>query len=272
MLFIRFVVVAALLHLASPTIDARTLRRSRSPGRTSTITLHRRLHVNTLITEPGSAEVEWNNAFSLGGNYSMPSTVKFTPKGSHILWGRTEFSAGFDALSSVREGDHRVTHFSDRMTFGANCVIVDGERLDIAIAPQVSFFLRDGGGARLGATGIARYDWGRNSAGMTLTWTGATTSSATNPAGSFNLGVRYGRRLAASGFLGRFSAHINLVSEQSTGVDRLVSAFEGVECQLSEKVALDVSTQHWSVVGGIVDHQIVAGLTVNLGRPRRWFH
>jgi hypothetical protein len=58
--------------------------------------------------------------------------------------------------------------------------------------------------------------------------------------------------------------------EKSTGVERQVSLFEGVEYQITEKFALDVSVQHFSVVGGAVDHQIVVGITANLGRPMRW--
>ena len=49
-----------------------------------------------------------------------------------------------------------------------------------------------------------------------------------------------------------------------------MSIFEGVEYQITEKFALDVSGQHFSVVGGAVDHQIVVGITANLGRPLRW--
>jgi hypothetical protein len=231
--------------------------------------LRRRLHVNTLITEPGTMEIEWGGAYSFTtGSYSLPTTIKYTPEGTHAYWGRTEFSASFDTLSSVVQYDDRITEFSDRLTLAATCVVHDGAKLDIAVAPLVSFFLRDEDGVRGGAAAIARYDWGRNSAGLTAAWTGATTASASNPAGSLDLGGGYGRRLAASGLLAHFTAHGNFLVEKSTGIARQVSLFEGFECQFTDKVALDVSSQHFSVSGGQRDQQLVVGLTVNLGRLR----
>jgi hypothetical protein len=61
-----------------------------------------------------------------------------------------------------------------------------------------------------------------------------------------------------------------VVYEKSTGVQRFVSIFEGVEYQITEKFAVDFSGQHFSVVGGAVDHQLVIGITANLGRPLGW--
>jgi hypothetical protein len=248
--------------------------RFRSPtgNRASAIALRKRLHVNTLITEPGTMELEWGGAFSTAGstagNFSFPSAIKYTPEGTHPWWGRTEFSASFDSLSSLVQFDNRTTQFSDRLTLAANCVVHDGDRFDLAIAPQASFLLRGDEGQRFGATAIARYDWGRNSAGATLTWTAATASSATNPAGTFDVGAGYGRRLKASGPLGHLTPHANWLYERSTGVGRTVSLFEGVEYQVTERVAVDFSGQHFSVWGGPVDHQVSVGLTVNTGRLR----
>ena len=265
----RYLTAALMLHLSSPTLPGAFFRRSANTP--STITLRKRLHVNTLITEPGTLEVEWGNDYSLtSDSYTMPSTIKYTPEGKHILWGRTEFAASFDTVSSTVENDARISHFSDRLTFAATCVLVDGEKLDIAVAPYASPFLRGESGMRVGATAIARYDSGRNSTGVTITWSGATVASPSNPAGTFNAGLGYGRRLKASGFLGHFSPHCNLIYEKSTGVDHSVSIFEGVEYQITEKFALDFSGQHFNVSGGTVDHQIVVGITVNLGHPRRW--
>lgn len=49
------------------------------------------------------------------------------------------------------------------------CVVRDGEKLDIALAPTASVLLRGDSGMRLGAAAIARYDAGRSSAGVTAT-------------------------------------------------------------------------------------------------------
>ena len=264
---IRLLAAIAVLQVFSPSsVFGRALLRSRSGG---SITLSRRLHVNTLITEPGTIEAEWGGAFSTTGNYTLPATVKYTPEGSGILWGRTEFNAAFDSLQSAVLENGRLNQFSDRVSFGATSVIYDGAKLDIAIAPQASFLIRDQSGLRLGATAISRYDWGRNSAGLSVGWSGATASSENNPAGTVDINAGFGRRLRTSGFLGHLTAHTNFLAEKSTGQTRIFSVFEGMEYQFTEKIALDVSGQHLSVSGGILDHQISVGLTVNLGHVKR---
>ena len=50
-----------------------------------------------------------------------------------MWWGRTEFSVSFDSLSY-----NQVNHFGDRVSAAATCVVHDGAKLDIAIAPQVT--------------------------------------------------------------------------------------------------------------------------------------
>ncbi|MEO7650379.1 MAG: hypothetical protein ABIZ80_07910, partial [Bryobacteraceae bacterium] len=210
-------------------------------------------------------EVEWGGSVSTTGNYSLPAVVKYTPEGDSILWGRTEFSAWFDSLESAVLDNSRLNQFSDHVSFGANSVVYEGAKLDVAIGTQASYFLRDQPGLRIGATAIGRYDWGRNSAGLSVGWSGATASSDGNPAGTMDLNAGFGRKLRASGFLSRCTAHSNVLAEKYTGQRRLFSIFEGLEYQFTDRVALDVSGQHLSVGGGIRDHQISMALTVNTG-------
>ncbi len=235
--------------------------------RTSNITLRKRLHVNTLITEPGTMEIEWDNLYSAtSDNFSVPSIIKYTPVGKNILWGRTEYSVAFDSIESVPQAGQRITQFSDRVTVSANAVLHDGEKLDIAIAPQGTFFLRDEAGARFGATAIARYDAGRNSMGATVSWSAATSPSPTNPAGSWDFGAGFGRRLAAGGAWGHLTPHVNTVYEKATGFETTLAAFAGIEYQITEWVAVDFSGQRFGLTGGNPDRQVVVGLTLNLGK------
>ena len=265
---LRILPAVAVFHLMSSAAPAAFRLPRLLQGRGSNITLRKRLHVNTLITEPGTAEIDWSSLYSLSTtSFSMPSAVKYTPAGRHIIWGRTEYSLAFDSLVNADSGGGRLTEFSQSLTVAANSVLHDGEKLDIAIAPQATFFVRDESGARLGAIAIARYDTGRNSMGATVSWSGATHSSASNPAGTMDAGFGFGRRLAASGLLGKFTPHANAVWEKSTGLERVVSIFEGVEYQLTERLAFDLSGQHFSVAGGVPDHQVVFGLTFNFGKP-----
>ena len=89
-------------------------------------------------------------------------------------------------------------------------------------------------GCAPGPPRIARYDWGRSSAGVTFTWTGATASSDSNPAGTIDVGAGYGFQLKGSGPLSHLSPHANWLYEKSTGSIRQISLFEGVEYQITE--------------------------------------
>jgi hypothetical protein len=229
----------------------------------------KRLHINRLIAEPGTVEVEWDSLYSYTtGNYTLPSTVKYTPSGNGFFLGATEFDAAFDSVDSIALTGQRVTQFSDRVTFGATTVLHDGEHFDVAIAPQATIFLRRESGARIGATVLSRFDWGTNSLGATLSWAAATHPSDTNPAGAWDLGVGYGRHLGASGVLSQFTPHMNLVLERATGFERTLAGFVGIEYQITDKIALDVSGQRFGITGGGADRQIVVGFTVNFGKVR----
>lgn len=237
-----------------------------SAPRAPAITLRKRVHVNTLITTPDTIDIEWGGAFSVDGGFTLPATIHFTPEGHHIWWGRTELSASFDSLASSADPLGRVTHFGDRIGLAATCVVHDGDQLDIAFAPQLSVLLRGDDGVRAGATAIARYDSGRSSTGVTATWSAANHPSPTNPAGTIDVGFGSGFRLKSAGPLSHLTPHFNAVYERSTGVERQISIFEGVEYQIVDALAVDFSAQHLNVWGGQLDHQVVVGLTVSTGR------
>ena len=59
--------------------------------------------------------------------------------------------------SPVEEGQ-RSTQFSDHVSGAAPKVVYGGEKLNVALAPTASFFLRGDRGARLGAAVVARVD------------------------------------------------------------------------------------------------------------------
>jgi len=257
----RIVLIALLLPPAAP---AALFHAKGSGQRSQAISLRKRVHVNTLITEPGTMDIEWGTSVDEDGSFTFPTTLHFTPEGPYAWWGRTEFDLSFDSLSH-----NSVTHFGDRLTGAATCVVHDGEKLDLAIAPQVSYLLRGDSGVRAGATAIARYDVGRSSMGVTFTWTGASHPSSTNPAGTFDIGAGYGYHLRATGALSHFTPHFNWLYEKSTGNSRQISLFEGVEYQLTDPVGLDFAVQHISLWGNQPDRQYVVGLTVNTGHLRR---
>ena len=265
----RAIRLAAVLFLCLPGTPGfgALFHRANSGTGGSRITLRKRLHINTLITEPGTAEVDWSSLYSFTTDrFSMPSAFRYTPEGSHIFWGRTEYSLAFEAIASVNDNGSRDTQFSQAMTLTATSILHDGEKLDIAFAPQATFFLRDESGARLGGIAIARYDIGRNSIGGTAGWSGATHNSPTNPSGTFDLGVGYGRQLSGSPFLERFTPHLNAEWEKSTGQGRSFTGVEGIEYQVTQRLAFDISALQSAALHSVPDRQIAFGMTVSLGR------
>jgi hypothetical protein len=195
----------------------------------------------------------------------MPTTVKWTPEGSTLIWGRTEYSANLDIVTSLVSDGNRVTHTSDHAGITATTLLADGEHWNFAVAPSITFGGREQPGFRAALTAITRYDYGRNSAGATLTWTGTPNPNDAAPAGSWDLGAGYGHTFGA-----KTTLHGDLQLERATGFVRAWSFFEGVEYQFTPAVAVDVSAQHLNAIGGTLDHQILAGLTVNFGRPSGW--
>jgi hypothetical protein len=183
--------------------------------------------VNDLITEPGTAEIDFGGLYSYSsGAFTLPSALKYTPDGNSLFIGRTEYSLAFDSVASAINTGARSTQFSDRVTFAATSVLFDSPHFDVAVAPQITAFLRNESGSRLGASVIARYDGAKSSVGFVATWTAATSATDTNPAGVWDLGAGYGRRLARSGVLGRFMPHLNCVLEKSTGFGRRPSVWD----------------------------------------------
>jgi hypothetical protein len=261
--------VAFFVLFAVTPANAAVFRRRPAGSGASKLSLRKRLHVNTLITEPGTIEIDWSSLYSFTTDrFAMPSGVRYTPEGGNIIWGRTEYSVAFDTLTSANVGGSRDTQFSQALTFTATSVLHDGQKLDIALAPQAAVFLRDESGSRLGAVAIARYDTGRNSIGATAAWSGATHASPSNPAGTFDLGLGFGRQLSGSRFMEKLTPHLNAEWERSTGQGRTFFGFEGVEYQVTERLAFDLSAQQSAAQGTAPDHQLAFGFTLSLGRVR----
>ncbi len=259
----RALVATFALLMLVPVPDVSALRRRRAPTHQGAggASLRKRLHINSLITQEGTAEVETGGALSLGGDlagaFSLPTVLKYTPPSSS-----TEFNVSFDSLVD----DLEATHFSDRVTLGLTHEFAPWHGLSLAAGPQVSLFTRGESGARLGAVALARASLpGQIDGGLTATYSQATHNSATNPAGLLDLGGGFGRQLRP-----HITAHANYLYEKATGYAPQHSLYEGVEFQFTPRVALDLSVQQVGVGSAALDHQFVAGLTINLGPPTHW--
>lgn len=254
--------------LPLPCDGAFRLRKSRLT-RAAAAGLRNRLHVNPLITQPGTLEVEFGTAVDSSGSLTQPTLVKYTPDGDDAYWGNTEFSVGFDSVATSVQDGSRVTQFSDHLTFTALTGLPDswtGKDFHFAIGPQVTKILRGDTGERIGLTSVGRYTRGLSSGGFTLSWNGATAASDSNPAGVFDVGGGFGRQLGKEGLLNNLTIHGNVLLEKSSGVQRTVSVFEGMEYQITNRFSIDVSGQHLNAIGGVRDNQISVGLVMNFGR------
>jgi hypothetical protein len=58
------------------------------------------------------------------------------------------------------------------------------------------------------------------------------------------------------------------VLEKSTGFERNLAVFGGLEYQINERVAIDATAQRLGLTGGSPDRQFLLGLTVNFGKGR----
>src|SRR5262245_3342850 len=104
----RVVLVAIMLLFHSHLSSAAIHFRSRTHRSATSQSLRKRLHVNSLITEPGTFEVEFANNFSVTSRSDfMPTALKWTPGTGTGIWGRTELNVGVAAMSSVLQPDGR---------------------------------------------------------------------------------------------------------------------------------------------------------------------
>ena len=169
----------------------------RSIGKTSAsgVTLRKRSNVNPLIAGAGTAELAWAGLYSFRqASWSAPASLHVTP--AHTgFWSRTELGLASDTHTLSVTGTH---------------VLVEREHFDIAVAPQATFFVRDGSGTRLGALAVVRYDHRDHTVSAILNWTAATRASRGNPEHLANFGLGYGWKR------GRWSPHVNLVREVAT--------------------------------------------------------
>jgi len=267
--WVRVLAVVLSIGVFAPGADAALFGRHKSHPSAAILALRHRLHVNSLITEPGTFEIEWSNAFNLDSSYTMPLLLKVTPEGKHLLWGRTEFSAAVDVVPSIVSDDRRSTHLADHVTLSATTLLVDGEHWNLAVAPQINAWTRGVGGVRAGGSAVIRHDHGLSSGGATVTWTRATQPSSVNPSSTWDFNPGVGRRISSRGWAGRVSLYANALLEHSTGTPSAIAAIEGAEIELKQNLSFIVSAQQLRLGPNQRDYQWTTGLTVNLGRYRR---
>lgn len=81
---LRLLAVLILLGSVVPRGQTAIFARVRLRSSTSSaLALRKRLHVDPLITDPGTAEIDWSSLYSLSTtSFNMPSAIKVTAEGS----------------------------------------------------------------------------------------------------------------------------------------------------------------------------------------------
>lgn len=211
-----------ILLLAGGVAEAR-LRRFHHQAQS--IGTRNRVHVNRLITEPGTLEMEIGAGFGVD-----PALVKFTG--------------------------------------AANSLLLDGLHWNVSAGPAVTIVRQDGSGLRGGGTVVTRYDRGLGSVGATAGWSKATLPGAGTPADVAAIGLGGGVRLGSAGWRGKLTVNGNLLREQASRTAVAWSTFEGLEWEVTGRVAANVVVQKIDWRGVNRDHQMFVGVTVNFGRVK----
>lgn len=209
--------------------------------RNSSQTLRRRLFTNELITPAGGIDLELGPVWDSRGGYTLPTTLKFTPR----TW-RTELSAGADLITN------------GYVSLAATTAFGPTDNFNWAFAPVVTIFVDGAQGLRLGGTFIARYDRGPNSFSASASWSGATAPSPTNPSGLFDIVGGYAR------VFGKFTPYANTQLERASGIPIQYSVFEGVEWQVNRRLSFDLSGQHYAINSTRPDHRLSLVLAFSL--------
>jgi hypothetical protein len=248
MMFTRFIVFAVLFGgpIYPAQFKVRFQRNAQSIG------TRNRIHVNSLITEKGTVEIEAAASWSETGDYISPILLKYAP--GH----RIEYSVGFDSA-----------HPGNDVTVAANTLLYDGEHWNFALGPNVTFVRHEGDGLRAGATFIARYGRGLASAGGTLSWSKATHPNNKIPSNYTSCGFGGGVRLAKEGRLSNWTVNGNITNEHASSTRPVTSLFEGLEWQVTPRLSLNFVVQQLDLRGPYRDNQSLVGLTLNVGRVWR---
>ena len=253
--------------LAGVTPLTAALRRSSGGRRSQSTSFRNRLTISPLIAAPGTFELDVINGFTTNGSYWLPTTLRFTPESDNWYFQHTEWGINADGLDSFVPDGKRLTQASDHITF-TSTTAMKWNGINLGIAPTMTVLTRGEGGIRAGGAALIRVDPGLNSIGASLSWTGATRPNSANPAGIWDVGLGYGRKLGAHGVLNQLTAHASLTIEKQTSTNRFYTMLEGMEYQMTNRFSLDLSVQQVGISTGTVDHQILLGVNWTIKAPQ----
>ena len=218
-----------------------------------------------------------------GGFLVLPTMLKFTPEVSAGVFRGAEFSVSFDALQRDSSGAETESRFGDSLLLAVRRPVWQGNSFSVAVAPLAQFYLRGQQGARLGLLGIVAYSSGLEALVANFTWTSATSSSTsatssstsatssspTNPAHKYDFALDYGHTMGPAGTASRVGVFAGILIERPTQADTSFSMSQGITYRMRPNLVWDLALVENGLAAGPLGYQVLAGLTVNLGRLLR---
>jgi hypothetical protein len=225
----------------------------------------RRIYTDDIFNiVPGNLEIEFGT--NAGRDLvTFPAVLKYEPDVPIPFIRHSEISLSSDTLTSILSNGNRTTQFSDQHSLVIFRPVLRREAFTLAVDPQMTFFTRGAHGVRLGSGILAGYAFGLNGAIASFTWTGATSSSPTNPAREQDFEFTYYHQLGW-GAASRFMAFGDFLHVRATEQQALSSVTEGIIYHLRPNLALDFGIRQQDIGSGRISHQLVGGITVGLGR------
>ncbi len=205
----------------------------------------------------GCVQTEFGFTSLDSGRY-LPAALSVAPLSTN-----TDFSVLVNLMDSQMFDGDRTTHCGNRFDFVVRQRLHQAGGIVVTVAPRGAVFTRDLEGGRIGGSIAAQYSRGRSLAVVNLTYTGAISSSSTNPKNDYQGSMDYFRAFGEKGFaiFAGLQHGYSTGNGNSIGTERgLVLPFRNGQVELASQ-QLNVSRD--------VGLQFQARVTVNWGKLLR---
>lgn len=214
---------------------------------------------DTSTTAPGTLELEFG-ATTGDGFWQAPATIKFG------AFTNSEFRLAFDAIDFTNANGQTVRRFGDRLVLGYRQRLYRRGRFSFALSPRLAALLRGNRGIRAGLAGIVAQEFGRNTLVVNLAGSGATRPGPNNPQRFVEFDTDLSRPLGRTGVRSRLGVFAGAHADKGKDRKALYALGQGITYRLRPGIVLDTAVRQVGLGSGKVDHQLLFGMTANLGR------
>ena len=199
---------------------------------------------------------------------ALPVMLKFTPDITSGILRNTELSVSFESLESDFGKPETKTGFGDALLFTMRRPVWSRDSFSVAVAPLAEFVLGDTNGIRLGLLGVTSYSSGLDSVVANFSFLSSPLFSA-NKGQEYDFAIDYSHTMGLAGTASRIGVFVGILIEKSKQMGKSISMSEGITYRMRPNLILDVAIVENGLAGGTAGYEVLAGLTVNLGRLSR---